>query len=75
MIRTCGSFPVPPELQFLANPWGFERQSRVEGQLRREAYRRLRQAGIAFPHLRYEVSPLGGEAVPGVRTPAALPPQ
>lgn len=33
----------------------FERQSRVEGQLRREAYRRLRQEGIAFPHARYEV--------------------
>src|SRR3990172_13242941 len=34
----------------------FERQSRVEGQVRREAYRRLRQAGIAFPHVRYEVT-------------------
>jgi MscS family membrane protein len=40
----------------------FERQSRVEGQVRREAYRRLRQAGIAFPHVRYEVSLLGGGA-------------
>jgi len=34
----------------------FERQSRVEGQVRREAYRRLRQAGVAFPHVRYEVA-------------------
>jgi MscS family membrane protein len=43
----------------------FERQSRVEGQVRREAYRRLRQAGIAFPHVRYEVSLLGGEKADG----------
>lgn len=40
----------------------FERQSRVEGQLRREAYRRLRQAGIPFPHVRYEVAMVNGAA-------------
>jgi hypothetical protein len=51
----------------------FERQSRVEGQVRREAYRRLRQAGIAFPHLRYEVSLLGGEKADGARSHPALP--
>ena len=51
----------------------FERQSRVEGQVRREAYRRLRQAGIAFPHVRYEVSLLGGGAVGGEQSHPAIP--
>jgi MscS family membrane protein len=51
----------------------FERQSRVEGQVRREAYRRLRQAGIAFPHVRYEVSLLGGGAVVGGAAGPARP--
>ncbi len=50
----------------------FERQSRVEGQVRREAYRRLRQAGIAFPHVRYEVSLLGG-ALGGESAGRSLP--
>jgi len=48
----------------------FERQSRVEGQVRREAHRRLRQQGIVFPHARYEVSLVGGTAMPrGVERP------
>jgi len=45
--------------------WLWQLPLRVEGQVRREAYRRLRQAGIAFPHVRYEVSLLGGGAVAG----------
>jgi MscS family membrane protein len=53
----------------------FERQSRVEGQVRREAYRRLRQAGVAFPHMRYEVSLLGGGAATGAQSHTAVPPQ
>jgi MscS family membrane protein len=34
----------------------FERQSRVEGQVRREAYRRLRDQGISLPTPRYQVT-------------------
>jgi MscS family membrane protein len=37
----------------------FERQSRVQGQVRREAHRRLHLAGIPFPHVRYEGAVLG----------------
>ena len=51
----------------------FERQSRVEGQVRREAHRRLRQAGIAFPHLRYEVALLGGEKADGAQSHPVFP--
>ena len=51
----------------------FERQSRVEGQVRREAYRRLRQAGMAFPHVRYEVSVLGGATAESGRGGSTLP--
>ena len=42
----------------------FERQSRVEGQVRREAFRRLREAGAGFPSPRYEVSLLNERASP-----------
>jgi MscS family membrane protein len=57
----------------------FERQSRVEGQVRREAYRRLREQGISLPAPRYEVTMMddlglarrpfksadGGQGLPG----------
>jgi MscS family membrane protein len=42
----------------------FERQSRVEGQVRREAFRRLREAGAGFPSPRYEVSLLNERPSP-----------
>lgn len=48
----------------------FERQGRVEGQLRREAYRRLRKEGIAFPHARYEVELVSDGSEP--RAPADI---
>ena len=38
----------------------FERQSRVEGQVRREAYRRLRDQGISLPTPRYQVTMVDG---------------
>ncbi|HSB90701.1 MAG TPA: mechanosensitive ion channel domain-containing protein [Anaerolineales bacterium] len=50
----------------------FERQSRVEGQVRREAYRRLREQGIALPAPRYEVS-WRGDHLPGSEPSARAP--
>lgn len=44
----------------------FERQSRVEGQVRREAYRRLREQGISLPAPRYQLTMVN----PGGGTPA-----
>jgi len=40
----------------------FERQSRVEGQVRREAYRRLREQGISLPTPRYQVKIVNPDA-------------
>jgi hypothetical protein len=42
----------------------FERQSRVEGQVRRESYRRLREHGISLPAPRYEVTMLETSSLP-----------
>ncbi len=49
----------------------FWRQARVEGQLRREIARRLRQEGIEFASPRFELAFLRGGEVPAV-LPAAL---
>jgi MscS family membrane protein len=46
----------------------FERQSRVEGQVRREAYRRLREQGISLPAPRYEIA-LRGDRLSVVDVP------
>ncbi|HET7009664.1 MAG TPA: mechanosensitive ion channel domain-containing protein [Anaerolineales bacterium] len=58
----------------------FARQSRVEGQVRRESFRRLREHGIALPAPKYEVT-VGTRALPAlsetldrgdIENPAAL---
>jgi MscS family membrane protein len=43
----------------------FTRQARVEGEVRREAHRRLRERGISLPAPRYEIAWAGAEKASG----------